>query len=68
MDFLVNLDVDDIDKAARFYASAFGLKVGRRFAAFGIDWNGGLWSRTRLNDNIFGEPIITVSRLCGTTI
>jgi hypothetical protein len=44
------------------------LKVGRRFAAFGIDWNGGLWSRHRLNDNIFGEPIITVSRLCGTTI
>jgi predicted enzyme related to lactoylglutathione lyase len=31
MDLLVNLDVDDLEKAVRFYSSAFGLKVGRRF-------------------------------------
>jgi catechol 2,3-dioxygenase-like lactoylglutathione lyase family enzyme len=40
MDFLVNLDVDDLDKAIRFYTSAFGLKVGRRFGAFGVEMLG----------------------------
>jgi predicted enzyme related to lactoylglutathione lyase len=40
MDFLVNLDVDDLDKAARFYGSAFGLKVGRRLGAFGLEMLG----------------------------
>jgi predicted enzyme related to lactoylglutathione lyase len=28
---LVNLDVDDVDRAAAFYVQAFDLKVGRRF-------------------------------------
>ncbi|MGH7832286.1 MAG: VOC family protein [Candidatus Binatia bacterium] len=37
MDFLVNLDVDDLEKASRFYSSAFGLTVGRRFGAFGVE-------------------------------
>jgi predicted enzyme related to lactoylglutathione lyase len=41
MDFLVNLDVDDLEKAARFYSSAFGLKVGRRIGAFGVEMLGG---------------------------
>jgi predicted enzyme related to lactoylglutathione lyase len=40
MNFLVNLDIDDLDKAARFYGSAFGLKVGRRFGAFGVEMLG----------------------------
>jgi predicted enzyme related to lactoylglutathione lyase len=40
MDLLVNLDVDDLDKAARFYSSALGLKVGRRFGAFGVEMLG----------------------------
>jgi predicted enzyme related to lactoylglutathione lyase len=40
MDFLVNLDVDDLDKAVRFYTSAFALKVGRRFGAFGVEMLG----------------------------
>ncbi len=40
MSFLVNLDVDDLDKAASFYASAFGLNVGRRFGAFGAEMLG----------------------------
>jgi predicted enzyme related to lactoylglutathione lyase len=31
MDLLVNIDVDDLEKAARFYFDALGLKVGRRF-------------------------------------
>jgi predicted enzyme related to lactoylglutathione lyase len=41
MNFLVNLDVDDLEKATRFYGSAFGLKVGRRFGAFGVEMLGG---------------------------
>ena len=40
MDLLVNLDVDDLEKAVRFYGSAFGLKVGRRFGAFGVEMLG----------------------------
>lgn len=40
MDLLVNLDVDDLDKAVHFYTSAFGLKVGRRFGRFGAEMLG----------------------------
>jgi predicted enzyme related to lactoylglutathione lyase len=40
MDFLVNVDVDDLDKAVSFYSSALGLKVGRRFGAFGVEMLG----------------------------
>ena len=37
MDLLVNVDVDDLDRALRFYTSAFGLSVGRRFGAVGVE-------------------------------
>ena len=30
-DLLVNIDVDDLDKATGFYCAAFDLRVGRRF-------------------------------------
>lgn len=30
-DFVVNIDVDDLEKATRFYCDALGLRVGRRF-------------------------------------
>ena len=40
MDLLVNLDVDELDKAVRFYTSALGLKVGRRFGIFGVEMLG----------------------------
>jgi predicted enzyme related to lactoylglutathione lyase len=40
MNFLVNLDVDDLEKAVRFYSSAFGLKVGRPFGDFGVEMLG----------------------------
>jgi predicted enzyme related to lactoylglutathione lyase len=40
MNLLVNLDVDDLDKAVRFYGSVFGLKVGRRFGASGVEMLG----------------------------
>ncbi|MGH8565668.1 MAG: VOC family protein [Gammaproteobacteria bacterium] len=41
MNFLVNLDVGDLEKGVRFYGSAFGLKVGRRFGTFGVEMLGG---------------------------
>ena len=37
MYFLINLDVDDLENAVRFYSSALGLTVGRRFGAFGVE-------------------------------
>jgi predicted enzyme related to lactoylglutathione lyase len=37
MDLLLNIDVDDLEKAVRFYAAAFGLRVGRRFGTFGVE-------------------------------
>jgi predicted enzyme related to lactoylglutathione lyase len=40
VDLLVNLDVDELDKAVRFYTSALGLKVGRRFGIFGVEMLG----------------------------
>ena len=41
MQLLVNLDVDDLEKAVAFYASAFGLKVGRRFGPHAVEMLGG---------------------------
>ena len=40
MNFLVNLDVDDLENGIRFYGSAFGLSVGRRFGSFGVEMLG----------------------------
>ena len=40
MDLLVNLDVDDLDKAVRFYSAALDLKVGRRFGFSGVEMLG----------------------------
>lgn len=40
MDLLVNIDVDDLEKAVRFYSTAFGLRIGRRFGAFGVEMLG----------------------------
>ena len=37
MDVLVNLDVDDLEKAARFYSAAFDLRVGRRFGTSAVE-------------------------------
>jgi catechol 2,3-dioxygenase-like lactoylglutathione lyase family enzyme len=31
MNLLVNIDVEDLDRATRFYCDALGLRVGRRF-------------------------------------
>jgi predicted enzyme related to lactoylglutathione lyase len=40
MDLLVNIDVDDLPKATAFYQQAAGLRVGRRFGAFGVEMLG----------------------------
>ena len=40
MKLLVNLDVDDLDKAIAFYSAAFGLTVGRRFGTAGVEMLG----------------------------
>jgi predicted enzyme related to lactoylglutathione lyase len=34
---LVNIDVDDLEKAARFYTAALDLRVGRRFGGDAIE-------------------------------
>ena len=39
-DLLVNIDVDDLEKAVAFYSQAFGLVVGRRFGAGGAEMLG----------------------------
>jgi predicted enzyme related to lactoylglutathione lyase len=40
VNFLVNLDVDDLSTAEKFYSAAFGLHAGRRFD-FGVELLGG---------------------------
>ena len=37
---LVNIDVDDLDRAVTFYGATFGLTVGRRFGADGVEMLG----------------------------
>lgn len=34
---LVNIDVDDLARAERFYCRSFGLRPGRRFGTFGLE-------------------------------
>ena len=41
MDFLVNLDVDDLERGVDFYSSLFGLQVGRRLGGFAVELLGG---------------------------
>jgi predicted enzyme related to lactoylglutathione lyase len=40
-DILVNIDVDDLDRATAFYTALLGLKVGRRFGTGGVELIGG---------------------------
>lgn len=41
MNCLVNVDVDELSRAIRFYEAAFDLKPGRRFGSTGIEMLGG---------------------------
>jgi predicted enzyme related to lactoylglutathione lyase len=38
---LINIDVDDLERGVAFYTGAFGLTVGRRFGAAGVELTGG---------------------------
>ena len=38
---LINIDVDDLDRAVAFYTALLERKVGRRFGAFGVELAGG---------------------------
>jgi predicted enzyme related to lactoylglutathione lyase len=38
---LINIDVDDLERAVAFYTAAFALQVGRRFGAAGVELTGG---------------------------
>jgi predicted enzyme related to lactoylglutathione lyase len=38
---LINIDVDDLDRAVAFYTAAFGLKVGRKLGAAAVELTGG---------------------------
>jgi predicted enzyme related to lactoylglutathione lyase len=55
MNFLLNLDVDDLARAEQFYSAAFGLRVGRRFD-FGTEMLGG------------PAPIYLLAKAAGTTV
>ena len=41
MNFLVNIDVDGLEAAIRFYTEAFALRIGRRFGASAVELLGG---------------------------
>ena len=41
MDLLINIDVDDLEKATRLHQAAFGLRVGRRFEGTTVELLGG---------------------------
>jgi predicted enzyme related to lactoylglutathione lyase len=40
MQFVANIDVDDLEKAIRFYQNSFGLTIGRRFGTNGVEMLG----------------------------
>ena len=37
VDLLVNIDVDDLQRATAFYTGAFDLRIGRRFGTGGVE-------------------------------
>lgn len=39
--FIVNIDVDDLGRAERFYCEAFGLRIGRRLGEDAVELVGG---------------------------
>jgi predicted enzyme related to lactoylglutathione lyase len=55
MQVLINIDVDDLGKAAQFYQAAFGLKVGRQFGGDGIELLGS------------SAPIYLLAKAAGTS-
>ena len=41
MQLLINIDVDDLDRAIAFYTAAFELQISRRFGADSVELTGG---------------------------
>lgn len=41
MDLLINIDVEDLEAAERFYCTALGLVARRRFGRWGVELEGG---------------------------
>ncbi|MFC0709329.1 VOC family protein [Azorhizophilus paspali] len=56
MDLLINIDVDDLEKAVRFYGTAFALRIGRRFGDLGVEMIGG------------STPIYLLAKAAGTPV
>ena len=54
MDILLNIDVDDLPRAVRFYEAALDLRPGRRFGDQGVEMVGG------------SSPIYLLARPAGT--
>jgi predicted enzyme related to lactoylglutathione lyase len=55
MDFLINIDVDDLDKGVHFYTAALGLRKGRTLADSMVELTGAS-SRIYLLQNKEGTP------------
>ncbi len=54
-ELLVNIDVDDLEKAVDFYGRGLGLRVGRRFGSRGVEMVG------------TSAPIYLLARTSGTS-
>jgi hypothetical protein len=54
MEFLANIDVDDLDKAKAVYRGAVGLRIDRRFGRFGVEMLG------------VGSPIYLLAKASGS--
>ena len=54
-DLLVNIDVDDLERAETFYLAAFGLRPGRRFGPHAVELLGA------------SAPIYLLAKPAGTT-
>ncbi len=52
---VINIDVDDLDRATHFYRATFGLKIGRRFGLDGVELLGS------------SAPIFLLVKAAGTT-
>ena len=53
----VNIDVDDLDKAADFYCRAFQLEVGRRFGPYAVELLGATTKIYLLNHEKGSAPV-----------
>jgi len=56
MQFLINIDVEDLQRAIEFYCDAFDLRLGRRFGAAGVELLGG------------NAPVYLLEKAAGTPV